>query len=233
MYSHIMDPRTGYPATGVLSASVIAPRTLMSEAWTKPFFILGRDWAAKARSKGLRVFLCEDGAKLHARGSNEQPLSGCLPAPAHRCAAGVVHAAGGTLSEAVSRDPFQARNPGDLQTARPGGRSDAPAGRDPGRGRSHHLRRPAAAGRGHGAEAPLRRRARGRSSTTRCGRRRTWTRCPSPTRTISAMSASRSSSSPRRWRARCPSSASSARRSRLPVTPSRAGRPERSCASSR
>jgi len=64
MYSHIMDPRTGYPATGVLSASVIAPRTLVSEAWTKPLFILGRDGAAKAKSQGLRVFLCEDGAKI-------------------------------------------------------------------------------------------------------------------------------------------------------------------------
>jgi thiamine biosynthesis lipoprotein len=59
-YSHIMDPRTGYPASGVLSVSVIAPRTLDSEAWTKPFFILGRDWAAKHKPKDLRVFLCED-----------------------------------------------------------------------------------------------------------------------------------------------------------------------------
>jgi thiamine biosynthesis lipoprotein len=64
IYSHIMDPRTGYPASGVLSASVIAPRTLTSEAWTKPFFILGRDWAARNRPKGLRVFFCEDRAEL-------------------------------------------------------------------------------------------------------------------------------------------------------------------------
>jgi thiamine biosynthesis lipoprotein len=64
IYSHIMDPRTGYPASGVLSVSVIAPRTLTSEAWTKPFFILGRDWAARNRPKGLRVFFCEDRAEL-------------------------------------------------------------------------------------------------------------------------------------------------------------------------
>ena len=38
MYSHIMDPRTGYPAQGMLSVSVIAPSTLDSEAWTKPYF---------------------------------------------------------------------------------------------------------------------------------------------------------------------------------------------------
>ncbi len=64
IYSHIMDPRTGYPASGVLSVSVMAPQTLTSEAWTKPFFILGRDWAAKHKPEGLRAFFCEDQAKL-------------------------------------------------------------------------------------------------------------------------------------------------------------------------
>ncbi|MCX7670121.1 MAG: FAD:protein FMN transferase, partial [Anaerolineae bacterium] len=63
IYSHIMDPRTGYPAAGVLSVSVMAPTTVESEAWTKPFFILGRQWAAKNKPEGLRVFLCEDEAK--------------------------------------------------------------------------------------------------------------------------------------------------------------------------
>ena len=33
-YSHIMDPRTGFPARGMLSVSVIAPRCIDSEAWT-------------------------------------------------------------------------------------------------------------------------------------------------------------------------------------------------------
>jgi FAD:protein FMN transferase len=60
MYSHIMDPRTGYPAQGMLSVSVIAPKTLDSEAWTKPYYINGRAWAAAHQLKGSRVFLCED-----------------------------------------------------------------------------------------------------------------------------------------------------------------------------
>jgi thiamine biosynthesis lipoprotein len=60
LYSHIMDPRTGYPAQGMLSVSVIAPQTIDSEAWTKPFFINGRTWAAQHKPKGYRVFLCED-----------------------------------------------------------------------------------------------------------------------------------------------------------------------------
>lgn len=59
-YSHIFHPRTGYPAEGTLAVSVIAPRTLDSEAWTKPIYILGRQWAARHVPKGFRVFYCED-----------------------------------------------------------------------------------------------------------------------------------------------------------------------------
>ncbi|MCU1237425.1 MAG: ApbE family lipoprotein [Candidatus Solibacter sp.] len=60
IYAHIMDPRTGYPAQGSVSVSVIAPRTVDSEAWAKPYFVNGRQWAAKHRPKDVRVFFCED-----------------------------------------------------------------------------------------------------------------------------------------------------------------------------
>jgi len=60
MYSHIMDPRTGYPSVGMLSVSVITPKTIDSEAWAKPYYILGRAWAAKHKKKEYRVFFCED-----------------------------------------------------------------------------------------------------------------------------------------------------------------------------
>lgn len=63
IHSHIIDPRTGYPAEGVLEVSVIAPRTLDSEVWTKPYFILGRHWADQHKPKDFRVFLCEDHAE--------------------------------------------------------------------------------------------------------------------------------------------------------------------------
>jgi thiamine biosynthesis lipoprotein len=59
-FSHIMDPRTGYPARGMLLVSVTAPRALDSEAWTKPFFIHGRSWAAKNKPERLNAFFCED-----------------------------------------------------------------------------------------------------------------------------------------------------------------------------
>jgi thiamine biosynthesis lipoprotein len=63
-YSHIMDPRTGYPAQGTVSVSVVAPRTIDSEAWAKPYFINGRQWTADHRRADFRVFLCADGKDL-------------------------------------------------------------------------------------------------------------------------------------------------------------------------
>ena len=60
IYSHIMDPRTGYPSQGMYSVSVVAPRCIDSEAWTKPTYIQGRQWAAKHLPIGFRAFLCED-----------------------------------------------------------------------------------------------------------------------------------------------------------------------------
>jgi thiamine biosynthesis lipoprotein len=59
--SHIMDPRSGFPAEGMLMVCVTAPRTIDSEAWTKPFFIHGRGWAARNRPPRSNAFFCEDG----------------------------------------------------------------------------------------------------------------------------------------------------------------------------
>lgn len=61
VYSHIMDPRTGYPAQGMLSVSVVTPKTLDSEAWTKPCFINGAAWTKEHLPKGFRALLCEEG----------------------------------------------------------------------------------------------------------------------------------------------------------------------------
>ena len=61
VFSHIMDPRTGYPAQGMLLVSVTAPRAIDSEAWTKPFFLQGRSWAAQNKPRRLHAFFCEDG----------------------------------------------------------------------------------------------------------------------------------------------------------------------------
>jgi thiamine biosynthesis lipoprotein len=59
-YSHIMDPRTGYPAQGASSVSILAPRTIDSEAWAKPYFINGRAWTAAHKPGHFSVFFCDD-----------------------------------------------------------------------------------------------------------------------------------------------------------------------------
>jgi thiamine biosynthesis lipoprotein len=59
-YSHIMDPRTGRPARGASSVSVLSARTIDSEVWAKPYFINGRDWTRAHLPKGVRVFYCDD-----------------------------------------------------------------------------------------------------------------------------------------------------------------------------
>jgi thiamine biosynthesis lipoprotein len=60
LYSHIMDPRTGFPAEGMLAVSVVAPKTLDSEVWAKPYYILGRDWTHEHKPPAFQAFLCED-----------------------------------------------------------------------------------------------------------------------------------------------------------------------------
>lgn len=40
-YGHIIDPRTGWPAEGVLSSTVIAPTAALADALSTAFFILG------------------------------------------------------------------------------------------------------------------------------------------------------------------------------------------------
>lgn len=64
VYSHIMDPRTGRPAEGMLQVSVLAPKTIDSEAWTKPYFVLGSEWAARHKPPQFTVFLCEDRSEI-------------------------------------------------------------------------------------------------------------------------------------------------------------------------
>jgi thiamine biosynthesis lipoprotein len=59
-WPHIMDPRTGYPARDVSAVSVIAPRTIDSEVWAKPYFTNGHEWTAAHKPKDVRVFFCDD-----------------------------------------------------------------------------------------------------------------------------------------------------------------------------
>ena len=59
-YSHIMDPRRGTPAEAAVQVTVIAPRTIDSEVWAKPYFIQGSAWTAAHKPKAWRVLFCEN-----------------------------------------------------------------------------------------------------------------------------------------------------------------------------
>lgn len=63
IYSHIMDPRTGYPAQGTLSVTLVGPRALDTEVWAKPLYIQGREWAARHKPKEMRVLICPEGPR--------------------------------------------------------------------------------------------------------------------------------------------------------------------------
>jgi FAD:protein FMN transferase len=58
VYSHILDPRTGRPAEGVIAVSVIAPATLDSEAASTTIFVNGLDWASGHLNGRFRVYGC-------------------------------------------------------------------------------------------------------------------------------------------------------------------------------
>ena len=63
-YSHLLDPRTGFPAQGASSVSVLAERAVDSEAWSTPYFVNGRAWTAAHRRPGHRVFFCDDAPQV-------------------------------------------------------------------------------------------------------------------------------------------------------------------------
>lgn len=46
-YGHILDPRTGRPAEGLLAVTVIAADATTTDAWDTPLFVLGIDGARK------------------------------------------------------------------------------------------------------------------------------------------------------------------------------------------
>ncbi|MCL6218831.1 FAD:protein FMN transferase [Zunongwangia pacifica] len=42
-YAHIIDPRTGYPATGIISVTVFAPKAELADALATSVFVMGKD----------------------------------------------------------------------------------------------------------------------------------------------------------------------------------------------
>lgn len=54
-YSHILDPRSGMPARGVLSASVAAPDATLSDALSTAFYVAGKELAGTYQHRHLET----------------------------------------------------------------------------------------------------------------------------------------------------------------------------------
>jgi thiamine biosynthesis lipoprotein len=85
-YGHLLDPRTGRPADGVLSATVLAPDAAEADALATAFYVLGPEAAATygASHDGIATLLATPGPKqgsveLHAHGLAEDAWQSLVP----------------------------------------------------------------------------------------------------------------------------------------------------------
>lgn len=81
-YGHLLDPRTGWPAEGVLSASVLAPTAARADALSTAFYVLGPALAreyCEAHQDVAAVIVCpgkrEGSLEAHLIGLDEQQWS--------------------------------------------------------------------------------------------------------------------------------------------------------------
>jgi FAD:protein FMN transferase len=67
-YSHIIDPRTGYPATGIVSVSVFAKQTEIADALATGIFVLGVEVGIDLvnQLKGIQCIIVDDKGAVHA-----------------------------------------------------------------------------------------------------------------------------------------------------------------------
>lgn len=80
-YSHILDPRTGRPAEGVLSVTVVAPTAALADGLSTAFFVMGPDAArtfCAARPALAALFVCPADrtgrVTIHSMGFEEDQL---------------------------------------------------------------------------------------------------------------------------------------------------------------
>lgn len=66
-YSHIIDPRTGYPSTGILSVTIFAPSAELCDALATAVFITGAETGLNTinQIKGVECIIIDDKNKIH------------------------------------------------------------------------------------------------------------------------------------------------------------------------
>ena len=66
-YAHIIDPRTGYPASGIISATVFAPKAELADALATSVFVMGIDVGLDRLSQlpGVNCIIIDENGKIH------------------------------------------------------------------------------------------------------------------------------------------------------------------------
>lgn len=67
-YSHTIDPKTGYPASGIKSASVICPIAELADALATPIIVMGVEASLSMvnQMKGIACIIIDDNDRLYA-----------------------------------------------------------------------------------------------------------------------------------------------------------------------
>jgi len=67
-YTHIINPKTGYPASGIVSVSVFAPKAELADALATSIFVMGTEVGLDLinQLKGVDCIIIDDNNKIHA-----------------------------------------------------------------------------------------------------------------------------------------------------------------------
>jgi len=67
-YTHIIDPRTGYPSTGIISVTVFAPKAELADALSTSVFVLGKDVGINRINQlpNIECIIIDDAGNIYA-----------------------------------------------------------------------------------------------------------------------------------------------------------------------
>ncbi len=70
-YSHIIDPRTGYPSSGIVSVTVFAPKAELADALATSVFVMGKEIGLDRINQipGVECIIIDEEGKVHRSAS--------------------------------------------------------------------------------------------------------------------------------------------------------------------
>lgn len=76
-WHHIIDPRTGFPAEGLISVTVISSDPVQADAWSTAFFVMGMDKSVEVLKSrdDLKAVLIDSSMRIKASGSLKERIT--------------------------------------------------------------------------------------------------------------------------------------------------------------